>query len=149
MSDPSRWLPVRLRDAESVRYLNEQFAKGWYVMDLGLRDLPFLFFQVPHDPRKKRPAVARELKPISMMRMTRKGFTTAPIPIAGTKDSMPVIVLTKGTAQGVQMAVAVVRDEKGYIDMASDRTDTRVWRHLLTCPLEEDGYVVIYERRER
>jgi hypothetical protein len=145
MSDPSRWLPVRLRNAESIGYLNEQFAKGWYVMDLGLSDLPFLYFEVPLDPGKKRPKIAPELKHISVMRMPRKGST--PVPVGGLKDAMPVLVLTKGEEKGRQMAVAVVRDESGYIDMTSDRTDVRKWRHLLTCPMEEEGYVVIYERR--
>jgi hypothetical protein len=114
-------------------------------MDLGLDDLPFLAFLVPLDPTKKGPKVAGELTSIFSASLGVKGFKR--MPLLRHDNSMPVIVLTRGRVKGKQMAVATTRDETGYIDMRKDHTDLKVWRPLMTFPLEEGGYVAIYERR--
>lgn len=146
-TNDNRWRPVRIRDEASVRYLNSLFAKGWYLMDLGLDDLPFLFFMVPLDPDKKRPKIASELTQLSMISYTVKGFRRIPVPIKGSRDHMPVLVLTKGTNRGMQKAIAVCRDETGYIDMRKGTMNQKEWRTLLTLPMETEGYVIIYQKR--
>jgi hypothetical protein len=143
-SNDSRWCPVRVRDEGSVRYLNTLFAKGWYLMDLGLDDLPFLFFLVPLDPEKQQPKIASELT--QLLLYPTKGFRR--YPINGTRDHMPVLVLTKGRKRGIQNAVAVCRDETGYIDMSKGTMNLKEWRMLLTLPMEAEGYVIIYQKRE-
>jgi hypothetical protein len=144
-TNDSRWRPVRIRDEASVRYLNSLFAKGWYLMDLGLDDLPFLFFMVPLEPGKKRPKIDSKLTQLSLMRYTVKGFRS--VPITGTRDHMPVLVLTKGTNRGMQKAVAICRDDTGYIDMSKGTMNLKEWRMLLTLPMEAEGYVMIYQKR--
>jgi hypothetical protein len=141
-TNDSRWRPVLIRDEASVRYLNSLFAKGWYLMDLGLEDLPFLFFMVPLDPEKKPPKIAREL---TLLSSYIKGFRR--VPITGTRDHMPVLVLTKGTNRGMQKAIAISRDETGYIDMRKGEMNLKEWRTLLTFPMEAEGYVIIYQKR--
>jgi hypothetical protein len=144
----SRWRPVRIRDEASVRYLNSLFAKGWYLMDLGLDDLPFLYFLVPLEPGKKRPKIASELTQLSIATFTQKGLRhTPPVPIKGSRDHMPVLVLTKGKNRGMQKAVAICRDETGYIDMRKGKMDPKEWRSILTIPMEAEGYVMIYQKR--
>ena len=50
MASADKWRAIRLENEESVRYLNRMFARGWYLMELGVDGLEYLNFTVPLKP---------------------------------------------------------------------------------------------------
>lgn len=136
------WKPVRLHDAESIVYLNELLAEGWYLMEVGVDGLKCLAFQVPLEPPKERKSGRhkRSAPAFSFGEFQVPRSPSSPI------DFMPVVILTKGKDRGKQMALVAYRDETGYIDFTKTKADTTMWRLLLTMPVE-NGLVILYERK--
>jgi hypothetical protein len=130
MASADKWRAIRLENEESVRYLNRMFARGWYLMDLGVDGLPYLCFTVP-------------LKPVPIEYDTKKWVVARP-------PSIEIVILTHGKRKNIQKAVVQMRDEKGYYDFTKEKQwiDKKVWEAMASISLEEEGLVTIYQRRD-
>lgn len=133
--DEAIWKPLRLYDEASVAYLNELLANGWFVMEIGVDGLTFLAFNVPLESSKQ-PAGTD----------VKEAFMTHG-PSGTTPETMTLVILTRGSEKGKQMALASFRDKAGYIDASRTKADSRKWRILVMMPLEE-GLVIIYEKKK-
>jgi hypothetical protein len=130
MASADKWRAIRLENEESVRYLNRMFARGWYLMDLGVDGLPYLNFTVPMKPMP----VDYDQRPWVAVKM----------------ESIQIVILTYGRRKNIQKAVVQMRDENGYYDFSKEGEwiDKKVWQAMASISLEEEGLVTIYQRRD-
>jgi hypothetical protein len=130
MADAHKWRAIRLENEESVRYLNWMFARGWYLMDLGVDGLPYLNFTVPMKPMP----VEYDQQPWIAVKM----------------ESIQIVILTNGKRKNIQKALVQMRDEKGYYDFSKEKQgiDMKVWEAMTSISLEEEGMVTIYQRKD-
>jgi hypothetical protein len=128
MACADKWRAIRLENEESARYLNRMFARGWYLMDLGVDGLPYLNFTVPLKPLP----VDYEQRPWVAVKM----------------ESIQIVILTHGKRKNIQKAVVQMRDEKGYYDFSKQGLDMTIWAAMASIKLEEEGLVTIYQRKD-
>lgn len=130
MASADKWRAIRLENEESVRYLNRLFARGWYLMELGVDGLPYLNFTVPLKPMP----VEYDQQPWVTVKMS----------------SIQIVILTLGRRRNIQKAIVQFRNEKGYYDFSKrgEHIDMKVWQAMASISLEEEGMVTIYQRRD-
>jgi hypothetical protein len=130
MACADKWRAIRLENEESVRYLNRMFARGWYLMDLGVDGLPYLNFTVPLKPMP----VDYDQRPWVAVKM----------------PSIQIVILTHGKRKNIQKGVVQMRDEKGYYDFSKqgEQIDMNIWEAMASISLEEEGLVTIYQRKD-
>lgn len=100
-ANPEKWRAVMVRDALSVKALNALFRKGWYLMDLGMEDLPWLAFNVSIEGERPE----KKLKPGAF------------IPLAVRSKNPLLLLLARGSTHR-QRAILLEPDERGYRDFS-------------------------------
>ena len=129
-----KWHAVSVRSEEDVARLDALMRRGWYLPGLDLDGLPYLAFHVPlggtHPPsRQKFVAVNPE----------------------SWKDQILVLMLYKGTVKGLQRALAVPPDERGYFDMKVLQNEPDAapeqWDLCVTLRIDARTHLVIFERK--
>jgi hypothetical protein len=115
-----RWRAVRLRDSQSVGYLNRLFAEGWHLMRIDADGLPYLGFEVPVEPPP--------------------WTTPKSVHTKVDADRLPrivMIVLRRGDEPDLQRAVYVERDETGHFDLGAIELGGTEWGHFAGIAMED------------
>ena len=130
-----KWRPVLLRDEGSVDELNALFAKGWYLLELDMDDLPMLVFFAPADTVE---AVPRA--------------DASDHPRHWNKADLPIVVLRRGKLKSRQKAF-LVESDGGYKDMSRllerEREVGEDQRLIAALALSNNAMVAIFETEHR